>query len=156
MRELSKVCEGLLLTQPNTHNKGGPENFIRLWIHEVRRVFEDRMIINEDIVLLKQYIKEALVRNIPEQNTEILDEKENIWTTFIATHLGNDPAYMAITDMAELKKVLEDKLEEYNDTKARMDLVLFEEAMQHVCKICRILEFPVGNALLVGVGGSGK
>lgn len=44
LRELSKVCEGLLLTQPNTHNRGGPENFIRLWIHEIRRVFEDRMI----------------------------------------------------------------------------------------------------------------
>ena len=63
---------------------------------------------------------------------------------------------MPIVDLAELKKVLDEKLEEYNEMKARMDLVLFEEAMQHVCKICRIMEFPVGNALLVGVGGSGK
>lgn len=58
--------------------------------------------------------------------------------------------------MAELKKTLEEKLNEYNETKSQMDLVLFKDAICHVCKIARILDFPVGNALLIGVGGSGK
>lgn len=52
--------------------------------------------------------------------------------------------------------MLEESLVEYNESNAVMNLVLFDLAMEHVCRIARIIDQPAGNALLVGVGGSGK
>ena len=76
------------------------------------------------------------------------------FTTFAIS--GDEKVYFQISDADKLKKVLDGKLNEYNESNAKMDLVLFSQAMEHVCRVSRIIDTPRGNALLVGVGGSGK
>ncbi|ESO06977.1 hypothetical protein HELRODRAFT_171012 [Helobdella robusta] len=55
-----------------------------------------------------------------------------------------------------MNKMIADALDGYNEVNTMMSLVLFEDAIYHIMRINRILESPRGNALLIGVGGSGK
>lgn len=64
--------------------------------------------------------------------------------------------YDQFSSIDHLSERLQEALKEYNDTNPVMDLVLFEDAMKHVCRITRIIAADGGHALLVGVGGSGK
>lgn len=57
----------------------------------------------------------------------------------------------------QLVRVLEEYMDDYNQISTpKMKLVLFMDAVQHVCRIARILRQPLGNALLLGLGGSGR
>ena len=47
-------------------------------------------------------------------------------------------------------------LEEYNDKHKPMNLVLFDDALEHLTRIHRVIRMSQGHALLVGVGGSGR
>jgi len=64
--------------------------------------------------------------------------------------------YLPVENWTDINKILVEALDNYNELNAAMNLVLFGDAMSHICRINRILEAPRGNALLIGVGGSGK
>ena len=52
---------------------------------------------------------------------------------------------------------MNDALESYNSTfPTQMNLVFFQDALSHAIRVARILRQPRGNAMLIGVGGSGK
>ena len=69
---------------------------------------------------------------------------------------ADEKVYFGVDSYERLGRVLGARLAEYNECNPRMELVLFEQAMDHVSRISRIIDAPRGNALLVGVGGSGK
>ena len=80
-------------------------------------------------------------------------------TPLIFSHFAEgigDQKYMFVRSWESLEKLLNDAMNSYQELMGAMNLVLFKDAMAHVCRINRILELPRGNALLVGVGGSGK
>lgn len=66
-------------------------------------------------------------------------------------------SYEQVTDMEALSNRFNDLLATYNDeNETRMNLVLFLDAIEHVCRIARVLRMPNGHCLLLGIGGSGR
>lgn len=153
LRDFSKIVQNVMLAQP-AHYRGNALGLVRMWVHECMRVFHDRLIFEEDRDTFMGFLKNAL-REFEFKEEAIL-EQPLIYTSFISAAEGHDKAYLPIKDTAHLKHVLENKLAEYNEQVSTMNLVLFEQAMEHISRIARIIDLPVGNALLVGVGGSGK
>lgn len=66
--------------------------------------------------------------------------------------------YCELYDRSKVKNVTESALEDYNRMhhSGKMNLVLFISAIEHIVKIHRVITTEFGNALLVGVGGSGR
>jgi len=59
-------------------------------------------------------------------------EKPNIYCHF-GLGLG-EPKYMPVTKWSAINQLLQEALTSYNDLVANMNLVLFEDAMVHVCR----------------------
>ncbi|XP_077280961.1 dynein beta chain, ciliary [Temnothorax americanus] len=153
LRDLTNIFQGMLFARGDVLPL--PSHIIKLYAHEAMRVYRDKLVNVEDQRIFDQLLLSALRKNIPElDETEISLEQPLIYCHF-AEGIG-EPKYAPVKNWTQLVKLLDEALLNYNELVSAMNLVLFEDAVYHVCRINRILEAPRGNALLVGVGGSGK
>jgi len=150
MRELANIFQGLCLTK--SANYAEPIDMVRLWYHECHRVMEDRLVTEAEHEVFEGMLMDVAKRELKEY-IEPMVEEPKVFTNFADSNSG---LYLRVSSMERLKKVLDTKLMDYNENFAMMDLVLFDMAMEHVCRIARIITNPGGNAMLIGVGGSGK
>uniref|UniRef100_A0A6I8NYC7 Dynein axonemal heavy chain 11 n=1 Tax=Ornithorhynchus anatinus TaxID=9258 RepID=A0A6I8NYC7_ORNAN len=152
LRDISNIFQGILFGTPECLKE--PNDFLRLWLHESSRVYGDKMVDSKDSDLFHKKLLATAHKHFESVENHILLQRPLIYCCY-ANGL-RDPRYLPVKDWEGLKKILTEALESYNELNAAMSLVLFEDAMQHVCRIIRILGTPQVNALLIGVGGSGK
>ncbi|XP_043931285.1 dynein axonemal heavy chain 11-like [Protopterus annectens] len=152
LRDLSSIFQGLLFASPECVRY--PTDLIHLWLHESSRVYSDKLMEEKDIEHFNKVLIDTGKRYFEGVDEHMLINEPLIYCHF--AHGVGEPRYFPVSDRERLHRILTDALEHYNELHAAMNLILFEEAMQHICRINRILEAPYGNALLIGVGGSGK
>lgn len=161
LKDISSIFQGLLSTDGAVfRDAAGPTRFLRVWLHECYRVLSDRLVLESDAKELQTMIEKAVSRSFvgvgAASNREELFAQPLCCTSFIAEASGGERFYLPARDMQQIRDVVEARLVAYNNEHATMNLVLFDDAVFHVCRICRITANPCGSALLVGVGGSGK
>ncbi|XP_036606051.1 dynein heavy chain 6, axonemal [Trichosurus vulpecula] len=157
LRDLSKCVQGILQCDPTIVRE--EMQIFRLFCHECQRVFHDRLINNED----KQYFHTMLAEMASKHfaipvDPEYFIKKPIIFGDFIKIGVEKiDRLYEDLVDMDKIASVLQDYLDDYNImTSKEVKLVFFQDAIEHVSRIARMIRQERGNALLVGVGGTGK
>lgn len=68
------------------------------------------------------------------------------------------PLYEEVLNFEDMRTYMNEKLIKYNDQAkvVPMDLVLFNDAIYHICRIYRVIRLKRGHMFCVGVGGSGR
>lgn len=64
--------------------------------------------------------------------------------------------YEDLLDYDAIYFLLREIADEYNERRGKLQLVLFEDALEHLTRIHRGIRMHKGHMLIVGVGGSGK
>ena len=167
LRDYARVIQGLLLSTPDSFKDS--KKFVRLWIHEVYRVFYDRLVDSDDCNWLyseicktsqedfKMDLKDVYQKYVvPEKPIED-DQVRGCVFSALTGSVSAKSVYDEVESMQTLTSKVELSLNDYNAlSKKPMDLVLFRFAVEHLTKIARVLQQPQGSMLLVGVGGSGR
>ncbi|CAF1149286.1 unnamed protein product [Adineta steineri] len=152
LRDLSKVFQGMLMMEAKRIDN--VEGLLRLWYHENCRVFQDRLINDEDRDWFRKLLGDRMKADF-NMNFESVVQEPVLYGDFVAS--SADKSYQEIDDVKLMKKRLDEYLEEYNQVNTtKMNLVLFLDAMKHLSRIIRVIKQPLGNSLLLGVGGSGR
>jgi dynein heavy chain len=154
LRDISRVYEGLCLATPDHFDSG--KQYVRLWRNEALRVFHDRLVTDQDKEYVNKLINRLALDNF-EADEEYITKNPILFGDFRhALHEETARLYEDLLDFTAVRPIFQEILEEYNDKYNRMNLVLFEDALDHLTRIHRVIRMKRGHALLVGVGGSGK
>ncbi|XP_076594398.1 dynein axonemal heavy chain 5 isoform X1 [Chaetodon auriga] len=169
LRDLSRIWQGMLNT--NAEVVDSVQVLLALWKHECKRVVADRFTMPEDVEWFDQALAKLVEEELGEEHRNIVDYGlDRYFVDFLRDApeaTGEEPedsdfdlpkVYEPMESFESLKDRLNMFLSHYNESirGTGMDMVFFQDAMIHLVKVSRIIRTPGGNALLVGVGGSGK
>ena len=172
LHDLAKVIQGISLAPGQIFDQDGGafEKLVRLWVHEVYRIFYDRLSDASDQETCFNIVKDVSHRVLHLQFSSVfkhLMKSNGVNPTSDDLHYlmfsdclnsAADEVYDEVTDFEQAQETLEATFEEMNSdsNSSSVDLVMFRYAIEHVSRIVRVLRQPSGHCLLIGMVGSGR
>lgn len=125
------------------------EELVRLLAHEALRLFQDRLVEDSERKWTDDNINEVIRANFQGINLDSALQRPILYSNWLKKD------YVAI-DREDLREFTKARLKEFCEEELDVELVLFNEVLDHVLRIDRVFRQPQGHLLLIGVSGAGK
>lgn len=125
------------------------EGLIRIWAHEALRLFQDRLVAEDE----RQWTDDA-VRRIALEFFPTIDEQQALGGPILFSNWLSKN-YVPV-DREQLRDFVKARLKTFCEEEVDVPLILFNDVLEHVLRIDRVFRQPQGHLILIGVSGSGK
>ena len=147
LRNFIRVIKGMSMAQANELKDDN--SFVDLWCNEMMKEFHNRFNTHDDrkwfVSILEEVVQAKLSHKFNE-NIIFADFLEGA-SSYHRIHLSLD----------EILSKCRDALNDHNrDSSKQLDIVIFQEAIDHIISIIRSLSMERGHSMLVGVKSSGR
>ena len=125
------------------------EDLIRCWAHEGLRLFQDRLVTNDEKVQSTLALHAVAAKHFPNVDIESCCVSPILFSNFISNQ------YCSV-EYHELLDFTRGRMKAFCEEELNEPIVLFDSALEHILRIDRVLRQPQGHMLLIGLSGSGK
>ncbi|CAJ2513502.1 Uu.00g016210.m01.CDS01 [Anthostomella pinea] len=125
------------------------EGLIRIWAHEALRLFQDRLVAEDE----RQWTDEA-VHKIALEFFPTIDETKALGGPILFSNWLSKN-YVPV-DREQLRDFVKARLKTFCEEEVDVPLILFNDVLEHVLRIDRVFRQPQGHLILIGVSGGGK
>ena len=148
-RELSRWVRGMYEAVVNLDQGLSREEFVRLWAHEAMRLFNDRLVDEEDRKWCEEILDTIARKHFAGCDFAIALRRPLFYTSWMSKETRK-------VERDDLKKFIAARLRVFYEEELDVPLVVFDEVLDHILRIDRVLRQPMGHCLLVGDSGAGK
>ncbi|GLH10278.1 AGAP001660-PA-like protein, partial [Gryllus bimaculatus] len=133
-----------------------PGDLARLWHNECQRIFMDRLICEEDLFIMRQAVAETSAKVFPQWSDSVLREPLLFGDFRNVLNAPKQRQYEDLLDYDAVYALVREILSKYNEKNVSLNLVLFDDVLEHFIRVHRVLRMHNGHMTLIGVTSSGK
>ncbi|CDK26410.1 unnamed protein product [Kuraishia capsulata CBS 1993] len=148
-RELTRWVRGIFEALKSSQDELDLEGLVRLWAHEALRLFQDRLVTQSEKDWSFDTLKGVVGSIFDSIDIERALKQPILFSDWLSF------SYSPATH-SQLRSFLRAKLRIFCEEELSVNLILYDELIEHVLRINRVLRQPQGHMMLVGPTGSGK
>jgi dynein heavy chain 1 len=125
------------------------EGLIRIWAHEALRLFQDRLVDEDERAWTADAVRRIALEHFPTIDDQDALKGPILFSNWLSKN------YVPV-EQERLRDFVKARLRTFCEEEVDVPLVLFNDVLEHALRIDRVFRQPQGHLILIGVSGSGK